>query len=78
MLGLLPLQKNVLGKSKFCNEISVMAMSVNTFMLDKSIENNINQRVAQLKKGDTFFEKHSKIAFLCRNKFELTWAAGLD
>lgn len=55
-----------------------MAMSVNTFMLDKSIENNINQRVAQLKKCDTFFEKHSKIAFLCRNKFELTWAAGLD
>ena len=77
-LGLLPLQKNVLEKSKLCNEISLMAISVNTFILDKSIKNNLNRRVAQLKKCDISFEKLSKIAFFCRNKFELTWAAGLD
>ena len=55
-----------------------MAMSVSTFILGKSIKNNLNQRVAQLKKCDTSFEKLSKIAFFCRNKFELTWAEGLD
>ena len=75
VLGLLPLQKNILEKSKLCNETSMMAMSVNTFILDKSIKNNLNRRVAQLKKCDTSFEK---ISFFCRNKFELTWTEGLD
>ena len=78
VLGLLPLQKNILEKSKLCNETSMMAMSVNTFILDKSIKNNLNRRVAQLKKCDTSFEKLSKIAFFCCNKFELTWVEGLD
>ena len=77
-LGLFLLQKNVLEISKFCNEISVIAMSGNTFILDKSIKNNLNRRVASLKKCDTSFKKLSKIAFFCRNKFELTWGAGLD
>ena len=77
-LGLLPLQKNIREKLKLCNEISVMAMSVNTFIVDKSTKNNLNRRVAQLIKGGTSFEKLSKIAFFCRNKFELTWAEGLD
>ena len=49
-LGLLLLQKNILEISKFYNEISVIAMSGNTFILDKSIKNNLNRRVASLKK----------------------------
>ena len=73
VLGLLPLQKNVLQKSKLCNE-----MSVNTFILDKSIKTNLNQRVTELKKCDISFERLSKVAFFCCNKFKLTWAKGLD
>ena len=70
-LGSLPLHKNVLEKSRLCNEISVMAMSINTFILDKSIKNNLNRRVVRLKKCDTSFENLSKIVLFCRNKFEL-------
>ena len=73
VLGLLPLQKNALQKSKLCNE-----MSVNTFILDKSIKTNLNQRVTELKKCDISFERLSKVAFFCCNKFKLTWAKGLD